>query len=67
MNEQLIVRHSHRLQVCERRARGGIIRKRRLIADFQGMRKVLLDQLSDLQAKIVRDATIWRLAGGIEE
>jgi hypothetical protein len=58
---------SLRLEVYEIKTRGKSIRRKRLTAEYQGQRKVLLDQLSDLQAQTVRDACIWRLAGGIEE
>jgi|HubBroStandDraft_6_1064221.scaffolds.fasta_scaffold114202_2 hypothetical protein len=58
---------SLRLEVYEYKFRGKVIRKKRLTAEYQGKREVLLDQLSDLQAQTVRDASIWRLAGGIEE
>jgi hypothetical protein len=58
---------SLRLEVYERNTRSGAIRKRRLIADYRGTRKVILDQLSDRQAEAVRDATIWRSAGGVTE
>jgi hypothetical protein len=58
---------SLRLEVYERKTRSGVIHKRRLIADYQGTRKVLLDQLSDRQAQAVRDATIWRSVGGVTE
>jgi hypothetical protein len=56
-----------RLEIYERKYRGKAIRKKRLTAEYQGKRKVLLDQLSDLQARTVHDASIWRLAGGVEE
>ena len=58
---------SLRLEVYQRKTRSGVIRKRRLIADYRGTRKVLLDQLSDRQAQAVSGAAVWRSAGGVTE
>lgn len=58
---------SLRLEVYESKTRSGVIRKRRLIADYRGTRKVLLDQLSDGQAQAVSGAAVWRSAGGVTE
>jgi hypothetical protein len=58
---------SLRLEVYERKTRSGSIRKKRLIADYHGTCKVILDQLSDRQAQAVRGAPIWQSAGGVAE